>query len=199
MSTALRIVDLYVVGNQETDSSGKPLAQPTRFNRCESVLLRVHLLNADGTEYQQLPAGMAFSYGLDNNYTSGHADPVASNNAKFISDDWTESESAKGWNLSKGRFCVRVSLAPSGLATAIGAKPEMLFQHAIWGYPAGDPAFLLFHISVWIDNVTVEPVGALAADPDTPDIYVRNADFVLPAGKRLRVTDANEIIVEDIS
>ena len=199
MSTALRIVDIYIVGNQETDSSGKPLAQPTRLNRCESVLLRVHLLNADGTEYAQLPASLAFSYGLDNSYTAGHADPVASNNSKFISSDWPETEGILGWNLSKGRLCVRVNLTPSGLGTALAAKSEMLFQHAVWAYPADVPPFLLFHLAVWIDNVTVEPIGAMAADPDTPDIYVRAADCVIPAGKRLHVTDANEILVEAIS
>ena len=199
MTTALRIVDIYIVGNQETDASGKPLAQPSRMTRCESVLLRVHLLNADGTEYQQLPTALAFSYGLDNNYTAGNPDPVASNNSKFIAGDWPESEGVPGWNLSKGRFCVRVNLTPAGLGTALAAKPEMIFQHAAWAYADGMPPFLLFNISVWIDNVTVEPVGATAAEPDTPDIYVRATDLVLPAGYRLRVTTDGQTIVEALS
>lgn len=187
MSTPRRIVDLYIVGNQETDDTGRPKSQPTRLLRCESVLLRVHLLKADGTAYTDLPASLSFQYGLDSSYAVANTDPVASNNAKFVPSDWPGES---GWNLAQGRFCARVSLKGSVLGAAMASKPELLAKHAVWATPPEDDAFPIFSVPVYVDNVTVEPGNIV--EPDEPEAFVT----VAMLASILQVPDGFQIYVE---
>lgn len=193
----MRTVDLYInpQRNVEVDSTRfTTVINPTRFLRCEQVLLRIHLVDDAGAPVA-IAAGLTFRYGLDFSFAAGNADPVASDNTRFVPDDWP---GADGWDVTQGRICCRVNLNTTPLGTAMGTLTEKEARHAIWATPADAEPFAFFHTRVYVDNVTVEPGNAVA--PDEPASYVTTAALAqllnFAAGRRFKINSDGSFEVE---
>ena len=196
-----RIVDVYInlgAGVEISPDTGKPKQLITRVRRTERILFRWHLYADDALTPYALAAGMTYTFGVDNVYTAGNADLVTSLPARFNSADWTGTD---GWSLSAGRICCLAVFGTSQLATEMGTAAEKKMFMAVYATPAGEDPFLLFHLPLMVDGVTVEPGGS--APVNETDTYITvsalAAMLQIPAGKRLVVSDAGAITVGAIS
>ena len=83
----------------------------------------------------------------------------------------------------------------------MGTASEKKMFMAVYATPAGEEPFLLFHVPLMVDGVTVEPGGSAVANEEESYITVSAlaAMLQIPAGKRLAVSDAGAITVEAIS
>ena len=196
-----RIVDMHInlaLGCEVDPATGKRTTLITRIKRTERILFRWHLYSDDALTPYALDNGLVFAFGVDNVFTAGHADLVTSGNDRFVATDWPGSD---GWNPAAGRVCNLAVFKTDELASAMGAAMENKMYACIYATSAGDEPYLLFQIPLWLDGVAVEPGGG--AQANEVDSYVTVSALAgilqIPAGKRLRITDAGEIIVEAVS
>ena len=193
-------IDIYV--NVQTSQQVSPVnglpCEPTRLRRGGVYLLRFHLVTDSSLTPFVITAGMTFMFGMDSVFTSSHADPVLSNNARFLSADWP---GATGWDLAYGRLCCRAFLNTPALTSDMASASEKTYYAALWAIPPVDDAFPLFQIQIPVDNIAVDISGAV--EPDSQDAFITAEGLasiiVVPSGKRLRVTDSGEIVVEEIT
>ncbi len=196
-----RIVDMHInlaLGCEVNPDTGKRATLSTRIRRTERILFRFRLYADDNLTPYPLDNGLTFAFGADSDYTPGHADLVTSTNDRFNAGDWSGDG---GWSLVNGRICCLAVFGTSELGTAMGAASEAKLMMAIYATPPGEDPFLLFQVPLMVDGVTVEPGGGAQANELDSYVTVTALAGILqiPAGKRLRITDAGEIIVEAVS
>lgn len=195
-----RILDVYInmATGAECDSAGRPKQLLTRVNRTDRVLFRWHLFADDTLAPYALPTGLTFAFGGDTLFTPGNADLVTSTNDRFNAADWAGDT---GWSLANGRISCLAVFNTTQLATVMGSSIEAKLYVAVYATPAGSDPFLLFQIPLFVNGVAVESGGGAQANEVDSYITVSAlaAFLQIPAGKRLRVTEAGDLIVENIS
>ncbi len=158
-----RIIDIYinVQTSLEVDSTGRPVASPTRLFRGEQALLRLHLVDSANNAFP-LDSNLSFLLGLDSVFTPAHADLAVSAHAQFnLAGDWNEA--APG----SGKLSARLALNTTALGTDLGSAASKDMYLVLWGTPPAGDAMLVFQIRVLVQNIAVEPGATTPPDEET--------------------------------
>lgn len=148
---------------------GTELAAPSSSDRMDLYygtenLFQATIYNGAITTAFNPITGAAWLFGIDSVFTSGHADPVLSENDQFnIPGDWADL------NVAAGKISWRATLATTQLKAvldALGAGTEYTTMYAyLWMLPPGGGHVLIAKWDVRVYRVAVDPVTATATSP----------------------------------
>ncbi len=155
MSDIRNYIDMYVNTEQFAykELSGTAFTDPFPMTlyRSTQCLFRCHLLMADATTYFKPPTGCTWLFGIDDQYTSDHAELVTSANDQFISGDWASAD------FDNGKVCWRVDLDVQPLKDSLGALASKTMFAGLYFLPTGGLYTLLCHWDLTMKNVAVDP------------------------------------------
>lgn len=179
MSDSRKIIDIYI----DTENSAiKKLVGSTFYDpdstmtlwRGTQILFRCHLMLSDATTYFAPPTGATWFFGIDNVYTSGHAELVSSLNADFVAADWASAD------FDNGKVCWRVDMTAQALIDALGNDASDEMYAALWMTPSGGEPVLMAHWDLIVHNVAVDPTTAT----ETPGLVYVTTDMMSVYQKR---------------
>lgn len=125
--------------------------------RTSQILFRAQLYMGNGVTRFACPAGAAFLFGIDSDYTAGHADLVTALDADFNrAGDWAQLDP------TTGRICWRAALTGPALAAALGSSPSLEAYAHLFICPSGGAYTPLAKWTVTLGNVAVDPTTATA-------------------------------------
>lgn len=177
------ILTTYIdVDNRVLEDSDGSAAGDLNFFRGDNVVFRCHLVDEDQNAYA-LAAGLNYYFGIDDNYTDGHADYVVATTSDFNdTDDWADADP------TAGKICFSVDSGTTEMADAIGTAPYKKMYAGIWVQDTDGTWFILCHWQLIVNNVAVAPTGAMTT---TPTITLASVDYVNNTFVPLTPADGN--------
>jgi hypothetical protein len=192
----LRPLDIRVnvATSRVVNSTGNNVATRPRF------LLGMHLVRLtlvdDANAAVPLQGNQEFYFGIDNVFTSGHADLCSAIHSAFVQADWNE------WALAGGKVCGRLNTNTPAMKTALGTQGSATMYLGFWVTDPETGESQAFEIPVEVINAAVsledpaESEGVTYVDTSLLGLVIEQ--YTRPDGvKAVRIKNADGVTVLD--
>jgi len=161
MSDTRRVIETYfdVSRSKETDSNGNAQGEARRMTlfRGTQALVRAHM-QITAAQTASFPAGVTWTFCIDNSYVTGDNDLVITQDAGFnVASDWTGTG---GINLDEGRISFQIDTATDRLTTAFvdAGNPPILSGTVgeIWMHVPGASSILQCQFPITMKNIVCD-------------------------------------------